>query len=122
MLIEQEIAFIPDRLNEEPIIFIGMTDSELKLAGMVSVGFWVPVCVVVAAVLGAGILGLAAGTLLAFASMWVIGKKLRVIKRGRPKQFHVMTITAWLEDRRLKSQTMIRQSTVWDTHRRKAAK
>ena len=122
MLIEQEIAFIPDRLNEEPIIFIGMTDSELKLAGMVSVGFWVPVCAVVAAVLGAGILGLAAGTLLAFASMWVIGKKLRVIKRGRPKQFHVMTITAWLEDRRLKSQTMIRQSTVWDTHRRKAAK
>lgn len=122
MLIEQEIAFIPDRLNEEPIIFIGMTDSELKLAGMVSVGFWVPVCVVIAAVLGAGILGLAAGTLLAFASMWVIGKKLRVIKRGRPKQFHVMTITAWLEDRRLKSQTMIRQSTVWDTHRRKAAK
>jgi len=115
---EPEIAFIPDRLNEEPIIFIGMTDSELKLAGMVSVSFWVPVCVVVATVLGVGILGLAAGTLSAFASMWFIGKKLRVIKRGRPKQFHVMTITAWLEDNGLKPQTMIRQSTVWDIKRK----
>ena len=114
----QEIMFIPDRLNQEPIIFIGMTDSELKLAGLVSVGFWVPVCVVIAALLGSGILGLAAGTFLAFASMWLIGKKLRVIKRGRPKQFHVMTIKAWLEDRGLQTQTMIRESTVWDTHRR----
>lgn len=117
-MIEPEITFIPDRLNEEPIIFIGMTDSELKMAGMVSVGFWIPVCVVVATLLGAGILGLAAGTLLAFASMWFIGKKLRVIKRGRPKQFHVMTIAAWLEDHGLKSQTMIRQSTIWDIQRK----
>lgn len=115
---ESEIAFIPDRLNEEPVIYIGMTNSELKLAGMVSVAFWIPVCLLIASLLGKGILGLAAGTGLAFATMWLVGKKLRVLKRGKPKQFHVMSIAAWLEDHGLKPQTMIRQTAVWDIRRK----
>ena len=113
-----EITFIPDRLNEEPVIYIGMTNSELKLCGMVSLGVWLPICLVVAVVIGKGILGLAAGVLLAFLTMWLAGKKLRVIKRGKPKQFHVMAIAAWLEDNNLKPKTMIRTSEVWDIRRK----
>lgn len=119
---EHEITFIPDRLNEEPVIFIGMTDSELKLAVGVSLGFWLPVSIIVAVLFGQGILGIAVGTLMAFLTMWLLGKKLRVIKRGRPKGYHVMAISAWLEDRNLKPKTMIRETRTWDIKRQKRAK
>lgn len=119
---ELDITFIPDRLNEEPVIFIGMTDSELKLAAGVSVGFWLPVSIAGAVVFGQGILGVAIGTLLSFLTMWIVGKKLRVIKRGRPKGYHVMAITAWLEDRSLKPKTMIRETRTWGIHRQKRTK
>ncbi len=115
---EKEISFIPDRLNEEPVIYIGMTNSELKLAGIVSVVFWMPICLFISILLGKGILGLAAGTIMAFCSMWLVGKKLRVIKRGKPKQYHVMSIAAWLEDHSVKPQSMIRKNAVWDIRRK----
>lgn len=112
-----EITFIPDRLNEEPVIFIGMTDSELKMSTGVSLALWLPVSILIAMMFGHGILGVAGGALMAFLSMWLLGKKLREIKRGRPKGFHVMAIAAWLEDNHLKPKTMIRESRTWDITR-----
>ena len=114
-----EIEFIPDRLNQEPVIFIGMTDSELRLGAVVSVCFWLPLCLVLAALLGQAILGIAAGVVLALASMWWVGRKLRVLKRGKPQGFHVLAITAFFEDAGLKSKTMIRESRSWDVRRTK---
>ncbi len=119
---EQEITFIPDRLNEEPVIFIGMTDSELRLATGVSLAFWLPISVFIGMLFGMGIIGVAAGTLLAFFTMWLLGKKLRLIKRGRPKGYHVSAITSWLEDHNLKPKTMIRETRTWDFKHRKRAK
>lgn len=112
-----EIEFIPDRLNQEPVIFIGMTDSELRWGGLLSVLFWVPVCVVLAALLGQAILGIALGVLLALGCMWVTGRKLRTLKRGKPQGFHVLAIVALLEDAGIKSKTMIRESRSWDVRR-----
>lgn len=115
---DNEIVFMPDRLNEEPIIFIGMTNSELKTAGLISLGFWIPTSLIVAAVLGKAVLGLAIGVGLAFLSMWVIGKRIRVLKRGKPKQYHSDAMRAFFEDKGLLARTMIRENMVWDIRRR----
>ena len=112
-----EITFIPDRLNEESVVFLAMTHSELQLAIVACLVFWTPVCMLIATLFGKAVLGLAAIMALSYASMWLCGKKLRVIKRGRPKQYHVMAISAWLEDRQLKRRSMIRVNRVWDIHR-----
>lgn len=114
---DKEIYFIPDRLNEEPVIYIGMTQSELKMAGLVSVLFWLPVCIIIAVMLGYGTYGIAAGVVLAFGSMWLIGKRLRILKRGKPKGYHATAIAAWLEQHGLKPKTMLLTSGVWDIRR-----
>ena len=113
----EEISFIPDRLNEEPVVFLSMTHSELKVAIVACLVFWTPVCLFVAVLAHKTVLGLAGIMAMSYVSMWFFGKKLRVMKRGRPKQYHVMAITAWLEDKQLKRRSMIRVSQVWDIHR-----
>ncbi len=39
----REIDFIPDRLIEEPVVFRGMTDTEVVFISVASIVFWVPV-------------------------------------------------------------------------------
>jgi len=108
-----EIEFVPDRLNEEPVLALGMTHSEFKSVGFASVLFWVPVAFTVCGFLGSAMFGLAVGSILALGTCYLVGKQLRVLKRGRPKGYHVTAINAWLEDKGLKSKTMIRHSQSW---------
>lgn len=112
-----EIQFIPDRLNEEPIIFLSMSETELKYSVLACVVFWVPVCLVIGWLLGNAVLGLAGSMAMTYLSMWLAGKRLRVLKRGKPKQYHALAITAWLEDHGLKRKTLIRRSMTWDIKR-----
>ena len=108
---------MPDRLNEEPVVFLSMTNSEIKLALMVLFVFWTPICLLAGVLVGKLLLSLTAVAGLVFASMWVAGKRLKVIKRGKPKQYHMLALAAWLQDRGLARETLIRQSRVWDIKR-----
>lgn len=116
----KEIEFMPDRLNEEPVVFLAMTNSEIKIALLTLFATWTPVCFVVGLMVGKLLLSLTAVAGLVFASMWIVGKRLKVIKRGKPKQYHVLAINAWLEDRGLSKETLIRTNRVWDIKRRSA--
>ncbi len=111
------ITFIPDRLNEEPVIYLSMTNSELKAVALLSVGFWVPVSLLMSLLSGLGILGLGVGIMLAFGTTYLVGKQLRLLKRNRPKGYHIAAINAWLEDHKLKKKTMIRCSRTWGIRR-----
>lgn len=115
---DKEIHFIPDRLNEEPVIFLGMTDSELKLLGIVSVGFWVPACLIFTLIVGLGILGLGFGLALAFLTVWLAGRRVTALKRSKPKQYHMIYLSALLEDHGMKRRTIIRKSEILDIHRK----
>ncbi|MEJ2622831.1 MAG: DUF3487 family protein, partial [Candidatus Thiodiazotropha sp.] len=39
----REIEFIPDRLIEEPVVFRGLTDTEVVMIIMIAIIFWIPV-------------------------------------------------------------------------------
>ncbi len=117
MMLEKELEFIPDRLNEEPVIFLSMTNSEIKYTALVSLLVWVPLCTIVGFLLGNGFLGFGASLAMMFGTMWILGKRLRVIKRGKPKQYHVLAMRAWLQDRGLGRHSLIRASQAWDIKR-----
>ncbi len=112
-----ELEFIPDRLNEEPVVFLAMTNSEVKYSALLSLLFWVPVCGLVGFLLGSAILGFGVSLGMIFLTMWLLGKYLRVLKRGKPRQYHVLAIRAWLQDHNLGSHNLIRTSAVWDIKR-----
>ena len=116
---EEEIAFLPDRLNRPPAVFLGLFDVELRMAGLANLAVWIPACAALAGLAGQAVLGMGAGALAAGGGIWVTAKALRRLKRGRPEGFHVDAALAWLEDRGLKPRTMLRESAVWDIRARR---
>ena len=113
----RDIEFIPDRLNEEPVVFLAMTNSEIKLSLMMFFALWTPVCLMVGLMVGKTLLSLACVAGMVFVSMWLAGKRLRTIKRGKPKQYHVLALSAWLQDHALAKKVLIRESRTWDIQR-----
>ena len=116
---DAEIAFLPDRLNRAPAVFLGLTDGELRLAGLANLALFVPAGAAAAALAGHAVLGIGAGALAACGGIWVTARVLRGLKRGRPEGYHADAVAAWLEDRGLKPKTMLRESAVWDIRARR---
>ena len=114
-----EIVFLPDRLNRSPAVFLGLSDGELRTAGLVNLAVWIPACSAVAALFGQAVLGIGAGALAAGGGIWLTARVLRRLKRGRPEGYHADAVAAWLEDRNLKPKTMLRESAVWDIRARR---
>ena len=115
---DDEIAFLPDRLNRAPAVFLGLSDGELRMAGLVNLAVWVPACSLLASAFGQAVLGLGAGALAACGGIWLAAQALRRLKRGRPEGYHADAVAAWLEDRGLKPRSMLRESAVWDIRAR----
>lgn len=78
---DREIDFIPDRLIEEPVVFRGMTDSELISIMVGATVFWVPVSVIMLFPFGKALWGLAIGFGLALLTLLQAGKRLQIMKR-----------------------------------------
>ena len=116
---DREIAFLPDRLNRAPAVFLGLTDGELKLAGLANLALFVPAGTAAAALAGHAVLGIGVGALAACGGIWLTARVLRNLKRGRPEGYHAEAVAAWLEDRGLKPKTMLRESAVWDIRARR---
>ena len=119
MSADEEIAFLPDRLNRPPPVFLGLSDVELRMAGLVNLAVWIPACAALAALAGQAVLGIGAGALAAGGGIWMTARLLRRLKRGRPEGYHADAARAWLEDRGLKPRTMLRESAVWDIRARR---
>ena len=116
---EGDIAFLPDRLNRPPAVFLGLSDGELRMAGLVNLAVWIPAGAVLAVPFGQAVLGLGAGALAAAGGIWLTARVLRRLKRGRPEGYHADAVRAWLEDRGLVPKTMLRESAVWDVRARR---
>ena len=116
---EEEIVFLPDRLNRAPAVFLGLSDGELRMAGLVNLGVWIPAGAVAAGLFGQAVLGLGAGALAACGGIWLTARVLRRLKRGRPEGYHADAVKALLEDKGLKPKTMLRESAVWDIRARR---
>ena len=98
-------------------MFLSMTNSEIKLSLMICFVIWTPVCLVVGLIIGKALLSLACVAGMVFVSMWLAGKRLRRVKRGKPKQYHMLALAAWLQDHGLAQHVLIRQSGTWDIQR-----
>lgn len=97
---------------------MAMTNSEIKYVIALYLATWVPAALLLGWLVGYTLIAFAVGVGMVFVSMWITGKRLRAIKRGKPKQYHVMRIKAFLQDRGLMKKTMIREKILWDIRRR----
>lgn len=79
---------LADRLNNEPPIFRGLSNSELGLVIKVAALIWIPLCLTVATLLGKTMMGAGAAMLLILLSVLISGTVFQRVKRGRPDYYY----------------------------------
>ena len=70
----REIDFIPDRLIEEPVVFRGLTDTEVVVLIIAGLVFWIPVSVLLLLPFGWGLFGVGIGVGMAIVSLLLVGR------------------------------------------------
>jgi conjugative transfer region protein (TIGR03750 family) len=86
----REIDFIPDRLIEEPVVFRGLTDTEVVWLIAGGSVFWIPVSILLLMPFGWALFGVALGLGLAIGTLLLAGKYLQNLKRRMPDGLHVV--------------------------------
>jgi conjugative transfer region protein (TIGR03750 family) len=86
----REIDFIPDRLIDEPVVFRGLTDTEVVTITLVSIVLWVPVMTLILGVFGKALFGVGGGFAMAILTLLLVGKRFQIIKRRMPDGLHIV--------------------------------
>jgi len=113
---------LADRLNNEPPIFRGLSNSELGMVLKFGALFWVPVCLLIATLLGKTMMGMGAAMLMLLLTILVSGSLFQRIKRGRPDyyyQHYLMLRDVFLRVKtNTKSDRVIQYSGTWGIGRK----
>ncbi|EHG7610696.1 TIGR03750 family conjugal transfer protein [Citrobacter sedlakii] len=111
------IPFLPDRLNREPVVWRGLTTSELFLALAGGLGGGCISGILLA--LLTGYWPLIPGSALAGAALLIQGggRILARAKRGKPDTWLPQAILAWLERHHLRGSQLVQHSAVWVVRR-----
>lgn len=117
----REIEFIPDRLIAEPVVFRGLTDTEVVSIILAAIGFWVPLMAVILGLFGFALFGVGTGFGMALLTLLIIGKKFQIMKRRMPDGLHIVYLKK-LAQKKLGFVNFgyIETSQVWDIRRDKA--
>lgn len=120
---DREISHIPDRLINEPVVFKGMSDTEVVTLIVSGIVFWIPVCVLILSFFGIGIFGVGVGLGMAILTMLIAGKKLQIMKRKMPDGMHIVYLKKMLQ-RKISGMSFgyIDSSGPWDIRRTKRLK
>jgi conjugative transfer region protein (TIGR03750 family) len=112
-----EINYIPDRLIADPVVFRGMTDSEVVFIVITSLMIWIPVSVLILMPFGFAIFGVAIGSGLTIGTLILAGKQLTRIKRKQPDGLHIVFFKRQLQRKGLARFGFIDESASWDIRR-----
>jgi len=115
----REILYIPDRLIADPVVFRGMTDSEIVGLMMVGTLFWTPISILILLPFGYGLFGVAIGVDIDIGTLLLASKVLIRLKRKQPDGLHVVHFKKMLQRKGLKHYGYIDQSQCWDIRRSK---
>lgn len=112
-----EITFTPDNLIQEPIVFLGLTDTEVIALSVTSILFWVPVSVLLLLPFGFALFGVGVGFALALGTVYFASLKLKHLKKKLPDGLHMIVIQQWLQDRTPLNYGYIKEDGYWSIRR-----
>lgn len=93
----REIEFIPDRLIEEPVVYRGLTDTEVVTIIVAAIIVWIPICVLILIPFGFALFGVGIGFGLAIGTVMLAGKYLQGLKRRMPDGLHIVFLKKQLQ-------------------------
>jgi len=116
---EEKTETLADRLNQEPVIFRGSTNSELGMILLCAVLFWLPISFIIAALFGAVMMGLGFSALGVLATVFFGSTLFQKIKRGRPDYYYQQKLKLFFHRTGLKKSALILRGGRWDLGRTK---
>jgi len=114
---EHQTETLADRLNQEPVIFRGSTNSELGMILLCAVLFWLPLSFIIAALFGAVMMGLGFSALWVLATVFSGSTLFQRIKRGRPDYYYQQKLKIFFHKTGLKKSALILRGGHWDLGR-----
>ena len=108
---------VTERLNAEPAIFRGCSLSELTAMSVAAALFWIPICLMVAAVFGSVTMGFGIGGVMAVFTVVVGSSIFRKLKANRPNGYYQLALHLWLAKRGLVKTQLVTRGGLWDLGR-----
>lgn len=108
---------ITERLNAEPAIFKGCSLSEMTFMTIGSTLMWLPICLIVAALLGSVTMGFGFGGIMVVLSVIVMSSIFRRLKANRPHGYYQLAVHLWLARHHAVKSPFVTRSGVWDLGR-----
>lgn len=119
----REIEFIPDRLIDEPVVFRGLTDSEVVFIILGAIIFWIPVTALFLGLFGYALFGVGAGFAMAIGTLVLVGNYFKKLKRRMPDGLHIVYLKKLAQKRfSFVNFGYIETSQSWDIRREKDVK
>jgi conjugative transfer region protein (TIGR03750 family) len=110
---DNETETLADRLNQEPVIFRGSTNSELGIILLCAIVFWVPFGFIVGALFGAVVMGLGISSLGVLITIVVGSTVFQRIKRGKPDNYYQHQVIIKLDQLKLRKSSLVLTSGNW---------
>lgn len=89
-----------DFINEEPVVFKGLTDGEIKMVFLIAFFIGAPVGVVIALVIGIPMLILVFILLFPIISVYFVASWMGKARRGKPPGYVEQKFSIWLARRK----------------------
>lgn len=105
--------FTGDFINEEPVVFKGLTDSEIKTVFVISFFCGAPLGVLVALLIGIPMLILVFVLIFPVIAVWFVAGWMERARRGKPPGYVEQQTHIKLVERKLVSPTFVCESYRW---------
>lgn len=112
-------SFTGDFINEEPIVFKGLTDGEVKSVFLAALVVGAPIGVVVALLIGIPMLIIVFVLLFPIIAVWFIAGFMEKARRGKPAGYVEHALHILLVGKRLVKPQFICESYKWGLGRHK---
>lgn len=114
---EHEPEVLAERMNAEPAIFRGCSSSELGLIVTLAIVAWLPVSLLIAALMGALSMAFGLAGIAIVVSVIVTASVFQRIKRGRPDGYYQQRLAISLADLELRRSPFVRRDGHWSIGR-----
>lgn len=114
---QEEERTVYERINNEPVIFRGLSSSELRTGLIVTVITLIPICSFIGYLLDRMLVGFGTIGILTLISVMFMGTVFQRIKRGRPNGFYQQRMSLLLSQIGLSTSKAVKYSGRWSTGR-----
>ncbi|PKG68608.1 TIGR03750 family conjugal transfer protein [Pseudoalteromonas sp. GutCa3] len=110
-------SFTGDFINEEPVVFKGLTDAEIKITFLTALGFGAPFGVILALLIGLPELIIAFVLIFPIVVVFLLAGWMEKARRGKPPGYIQQKVTVFLIRNRMKSNDITCESYKWSLGR-----